>query len=56
MKRKGHVIFYNIDWDTDGVKVNTLPKKVKAPLKEFDKDFDFAMQGLIIYLITLGIV
>jgi hypothetical protein len=46
-KSKKHVLFYNIDWDTDGEET-TLPKKVKIKLVDyifFDKDLDFEMRG-----------
>ena len=46
MKKKNtHVLFSGIEWDTDGVKVKSLPKEVKVPLSKFDKDFDFSLEG-----------
>lgn len=45
MAKKTHILFWNIGWDTDGRKVKSLPKSVLVPLSEFDKDFDFSMEG-----------
>lgn len=43
--KKKHIVFHNIDWDTDGEKVDELPKTLKVPLSEFDEDFDFESEG-----------
>lgn len=42
--KTGHVVYHNIVWDTDGVKVE-LPKAVKFKKKDFDKDFNHELQG-----------
>jgi hypothetical protein len=41
---QGFVVFYDINWDTDGEKVK-LPKAVAVPKEEFDADFDFSLEG-----------
>ena len=45
MAKKTHILFFNIGWDTDGRKVEALPKTLIVPLNEFDADFDFSYHG-----------
>ena len=42
--KKGYVVFYDIDWDTDGEKIK-LPKVIMVLKTEFEEDFDFFQDG-----------
>lgn len=46
MKKKNikTVLFTNIDWDTDGKKVKSLPKEVEAKI-DFSEGFSVEMEG-----------
>jgi len=42
--KKTQIVFYSIDWETDGEKID-LPKNVTVDLSKFDKDTDFSLEG-----------
>ena len=44
LTNEGYVVFYDINWDTDGEQVR-LPKAVRVPKIDFEADFDFSLEG-----------